>query len=108
MHVGLLNVSSSQITLSSMNHIACFNATFPVDNEVCDGDLGRSFVLQLTWTPDDQYTVNIHQQNLTVFIDDGKAIYYIFTPFNFHSHIFFTKQLKTVFHLATLQLSLCQ
>ena len=73
--VGFLNVSSSQITLSSTNHIACFNATFPVDNEVCDGELGRSFVLQLTWTHGDQYTVNIHQQNLTVFIDDGKATF---------------------------------
>ena len=71
--VGFLNVSSSQISLSSMNHLKCFTVTFPADNDVCDME-PRAFMLQLKRRMDDQLlTVNLRQQNVTINIDDGKV-----------------------------------
>ena len=68
-----MNISSSQISLSSTNHLKCFTVMFPTDNDVCDME-PRRFMLLLKRRVDDQLlTVNFRQQNITININDGKV-----------------------------------
>ena len=73
-NLGGLILSIKQITLNFINTTVCFDVAFPNDNEDCDRN-PRNFTIQLTWTPDPEYTLNFLQDIIVIaVIDDGKYV----------------------------------